>query len=223
MTHGALAKALAAFQAEMPTIAKSKTANTGTYSYSYADLAELSQAAMPLLSGHGLAFSCCPRRTDAGHYELAGFLMHESGEEKEGALPITGSTPQQLGSAITYARRYLFGAMTGLITDNDDDGALAGTAKRAPVKKAQRVKAAPDDDPFYDTPPREVGDRQISTEQLKKLGAQMRELHITDRDAALLYVKDVIGREVSSRNDLTRSEASKVIDALAQDAEQVKA
>ena len=92
---------------------------------------------------------------------------------------------------------------------------------KAPVKKkAERVKATPEDDPFYDTPPREPGDRQVSSDQLKKLGAQMREAGITDRDKALLYVSDVVGREVKSRNDLTRSEASRCIEALARDLEQ---
>jgi hypothetical protein len=43
----------------------------------------------------------------------------------------------------------------------------------------------------------------------------MGELGIKDRDIALAYVADVIGRTVDSRNDLTKSEASKLIEALA--------
>ena len=53
-----------------------------------------------------------------------------------------------------------------------------------------------------------------SEAQIKKMGAQMRELGMSDRDIALAYVKDLIGREIESRSDLTREEASKVIDAL---------
>lgn len=102
--------------------------------------------------------------------------------------------------------------------------AAQGTQAEAPAPykdhPAERIKATPEDDPFYDQPPREPGDRQISKDQLKKLGAQMREAGITDREKALLYVSDVIGREVASRNDLTRSEASKVIEALTRDLEQ---
>jgi hypothetical protein len=213
---GEIAKALAAFQAEMPTVAKGKTADTGAYKYAYADLADVSAAAAPLLTKQGLAFSCCPRRTEAG-WEARGILLHTSGQRLTASLPIGGNTAQALGSSLTYARRYLYGSMTGLVTEKDDDGAAAS---KAPAKKAARVKATPADDPWQDTPPREPGDRQVSGDQLKKIGAQMRELNITDRKAALLYVKDVIGREVESRNDLTRSEASKVIEALIKDAEQ---
>jgi hypothetical protein len=85
---------------------------------------------------------------------------------------------------------------------------------------AERVKATPDDDPFYDTAPREAGDRQVSKEQLAKMGVLMKEAGITDRDKALLYVSDVVGRKIATRNDLTRTEASKVINALQADLEQ---
>jgi hypothetical protein len=59
----------------------------------------------------------------------------------------------------------------------------------------------------------ETGDG-ITSAQLKKLGALMRENDITERSVALTYVSDVIGRQVGSRNELTKHEASQVIDAL---------
>ncbi|MDN4173956.1 recombinase RecT [Nocardioides sp. SOB77] len=57
----------------------------------------------------------------------------------------------------------------------------------------------------------------ITSAQLKKMGAAMREAGLTDRQPALDFVAGVIGREVSSRNDLTKDEASLVIDALERD------
>lgn len=57
----------------------------------------------------------------------------------------------------------------------------------------------------------------ITSAQLKKIGAAMRELGITDRDNALVYVGDVIGREVGSRNELSKDEAGRVIDSLERD------
>ena len=57
----------------------------------------------------------------------------------------------------------------------------------------------------------------ITPPQLKKIGAAMRDLGITDRALALAFVADVIGREVESRNDLTRAEAHNVIEALERD------
>ena len=57
-------------------------------------------------------------------------------------------------------------------------------------------------------------DQGITSGQLKKMGAAMRERGITERPDALDFVTAVIGREVNSRNELTRDEAGKVIDAL---------
>ena len=59
-----------------------------------------------------------------------------------------------------------------------------------------------------------AGDDSITSSQLKKIGAAMRERGITVREDALAYVESIIGREISSRNDLTKAEASDVIDAL---------
>lgn len=188
---GELAKALAAFQAEMPTVAKSHTATVrsdkGSYSYDYADLADVTEAAMPLLTKHGLSFSCCPNRTESGHYELTGLLLHQSGESVSGSLPIQGGTPQQLGSAITYMRRYLFGCMTGLVTDSDDDGAAASApAKKKPVAK----KASP--------------------EQLDELGRLFDAAGITDRG---LFIWEQLGSKPAPA-DLTVAECHQLIAAL---------
>lgn len=130
---GPLAKALIQFQKELPKVGKDKTAKMGTYSYTYTDLGTLTHTVLPLLTKNGLSFSAVPRRTEDG-YELVGVLLHESGESLEGALPIYGRQPQEIGSAITYARRYLLGAMTGVVTEDDDDGQRAVKAERTPVK-----------------------------------------------------------------------------------------
>lgn len=129
-----LAAALAAFQADMPKVHKGKTARVptkggGSYSYDYADLADVTAVAMPKLAEHGLSFVSCPRQTERG-YELVGTLVHKSGEHLTGALPLTGGTEQALGSSLTYLRRYLLGSMTGIVTDDDEDGAAATHAPR---------------------------------------------------------------------------------------------
>lgn len=204
---GSLAKALAAFQAEMPTVAKSKTAKVGQYSYTYAGLAEVSHVGLPLLSKHGLAFSCCPRRTDSG-YELAAFLMHESGEEKEGSLPISGGTPQQLGSAITYARRYLFGSMTGLVTEDDDDGQIAAAQVKRPAKKA-----APAADPWDTPPPRGSHLLDTTSGLARAMYAAIGKAGIPEEER-IEQVGLIIGRKIESTKEMTDSEAHKVLDHL---------
>lgn len=59
------------------------------------------------------------------------------------------------------------------------------------------------------------GPSAVSQAQLKKIGALMNEVPIKDRDIALAYVEEVVGRKVGSRNELTAAEASKLIEALA--------
>jgi hypothetical protein len=205
-----LAAALVAFQAEMPTVKKSQTAKVptkagGSYSYTYAGLADVMREAMPILTRHGLAFTALPRLAERG-YELRGTLLHSSGESIEGSLPIAGNTPQEMGSSLTYMRRYLFGCMTGLVTDDDDDGQLAqGVAAKAARK------------PRATAPERGASPDAVTPAQVTKIAAAMSEAGITQRDNALKYVTDVIGREVASRNELTKAEASRVIEALEKD------
>lgn len=140
---GKLAAALAAVQAELPPIRKAETGEvSGTtkegkhysYKYSYADLAAVSAAVMPLLGKNGLAFTAWPTAV-AGRLVLRYYLLHESGERMDGEYPLpTGGTAQQLGSAITYARRYCLCAVTGVAPDDDDDAAAAdgkASAQRA--------------------------------------------------------------------------------------------
>jgi hypothetical protein len=214
-TIGALAKALAAFQGEMPTVPKKHTAQVksdkGSYSYTYAGLADVTEAAMPLLSKHGLAFVTLPQQG-----QLVGMLLHESGESLSAALPITGGTPQQIGSSLTYMRRYLFGCVTGVVTDDDDDGrgATAQSKPRAAKRAAPSEPREPVEDPW--AKPND-GPAGISPAQTRLMGALMRTAGLPDRDSALAYVNDVIGRTVESRSDLTSQEASKVIDALQQE------
>ena len=57
----------------------------------------------------------------------------------------------------------------------------------------------------------------VSEKQVKMIGALMSKLGMTDKAISLSYVADVIGREVESRNDLTKQEASLLITALKSD------
>lgn len=57
----------------------------------------------------------------------------------------------------------------------------------------------------------------ITEAQTKMMGALMRELDITDADTGRKYCATVIGHDIKSRNQLTKTEASLVIDALQKD------
>jgi len=59
----------------------------------------------------------------------------------------------------------------------------------------------------------------VTKAQLTKIAACMSDLGITQRKDALTYVNDLLpeGREISSRNELTKAEAHRLIEALEQD------
>jgi len=139
-----LATALAAFQAELPTIVKDNTAKVssdkGGYTYKYADLADVSAVVLPLLAKHGMSFSCAPTLDDAGRFVLQYKLRHApSGDSIGGTYPLSAGSAQQVGSLITYARRYILCSLTGVAPDRDDDGAGAKEVRSSslPVPRDQ--------------------------------------------------------------------------------------
>lgn len=148
---GKLAAALAAVQAELPRVRKDQTATVptkagGQYSYTYADLADVSAAVLPLLGKHGLAFTAWPTLTeDRKGFVLRYELLHESDERITGEYPLSmGVGAQALGSEITYARRYALCAVTGISPDDDDDaaGAEAAAAAERADRRAQAAAVA---------------------------------------------------------------------------------
>lgn len=114
-------------------------------------------------------------------------------------------TPEELGAEV----------------DPDGDVVHTVTTVRPPqssgADRMRQMLETPTDAPQTSEPEPERSQPEvpgITSAQVKKLAAAMNEAGITDRKAALGYVAEVIGRQVGSRNELTKDEASRVIDAL---------
>ena len=119
---GKLAGALAKAQAEMGSVAKSKT--NPFYKSSYEDISDCLAACLPALSKHGLSISQGNRFSGTHGYYITTMLLHESGQwlKSEIRIPLTNKKDaQEIGSACTYGRRYGLTAMVGL-AQLDDDG-----------------------------------------------------------------------------------------------------
>jgi hypothetical protein len=133
------------------------------------------------------------------------------------------SAKECIGDAIRNAAMR-FGVALDLWAKEDLHDIAREQSPPEPEKKAERVKATPPDDPYYDAPAKEPGDRQVSADQLKKMHALFSELGIKEREKRLLYANDVLGlsgdKALTTSNDLTRSQASRVIEALVKDSEQ---
>lgn len=140
-----LAAALIEFQADLPDIGLDS--ENPHFKSKFASLPKITKIVLPLLAANRLSFTAGGVMQD-GQFGLSATLLHESGEERSGFFPIIATDPQKIGSAITYARRYLLASLTGIVADADDDGnaaslptkaeATAATAQ-ARVAKAQPV------------------------------------------------------------------------------------
>jgi len=117
-TISELAKALVKFQSEMKPV--SFDANNPFFKSKYATLSALVQDATPILVKNGLAVSQLTEQEGS----VTTILMHTSGEYLSSTLTLKAvkDDPQGRGSAITYARRYAYASILGIVSDEDDDG-----------------------------------------------------------------------------------------------------
>jgi hypothetical protein len=124
-----LAAALLAFQAEArkTPIKREATGQIGSREYHYATLDDVMKTIGPLLKDQGLVWTTKPGTDTEGNPVLSYKLLHvESEEDSTGQIPLLGvNTMQDLGSAITYARRYAIQCVLDLIVEDDDDGKAA--------------------------------------------------------------------------------------------------
>ena len=140
-----LAAALAKAQGEMKNAGKEKTAGAGgKFSYKYADLTECLNVAKEALSAQNISFIQLVGPVVENKIEVTTQMMHSSGQwvRSSMTMPVAKMDCQQVGSAVTYARRYALCAMVGLGQDDDDGAKAMGEAwnqqnKPFPPKAAQ--------------------------------------------------------------------------------------
>lgn len=119
------------------TVTKDGKGNYGKYS----TLAALVKATAAVFAEHGLAIIQEPH-TSAEGVTMEISLMHNSGAIIQFApltLPLAQRTPQSVGSAITYARRYQLEAVCGLASEDDDGQAAEDAARTMPRQPAPRI------------------------------------------------------------------------------------
>lgn len=129
MSHPNIATALLAARNEFPPIHKTKPVKVRTksgaeYTFMYAPHDAINDVTVPVLGKHGLTM-VQPLSNLNGHPAIRTVLLHESGESIEDTFPLPlrpDMTAQEVGSAITYVRRYAWVSMLGLVADEDDDG-----------------------------------------------------------------------------------------------------
>ena len=108
--------------AQKEIVGVSKNAS-GIYDNKYADLGEIIKAVQPILNKHGIAISHeFGIGNDHSILYVITNLIHKSGEKISNklGLPIVKKDPHQIGSLITYGRRYGLSAILSLGQYDDD-------------------------------------------------------------------------------------------------------
>lgn len=153
------AEAFANFQAEVtdPKLdaMTDYTTKTGkTISFKYSSLPEILRTVRPILSKHGIALLQEPS-AEGNEVSITTILIHKSGEwVKFQPLKMRAASvsAQEIGSAVTYGRRYNISSVLGLGVEDDDDGnaATSGITDEAPKRqesKRQKKEDAPKPEP----------------------------------------------------------------------------
>ena len=139
MTHSEQINEIAAAIAKAQGQIKgaSKDANNPFFKSKYADLASVWDACRLSLSANGLAVIQSPS-AEGTRVSVDTLLTHSSGQWMAGTVSVTAKedTPQAIGSAITYLRRYALQSFVGVSPEDDDANAASAkshTAKAVPV------------------------------------------------------------------------------------------
>jgi hypothetical protein len=175
----------------------------------------------------------CGRRRGSSNVERVTVTMEQArkaGWTKNAKYQTEPATMLLARADSQAARRVAPDALLGMpmsMEEMEDEAAPTTTITRADAKpKPVRRALAPtpiepslDNDSQDEQPARPVEDREdvrvfITDPQSKKLHAALNSGGYTDRALGLAFISDTVGRDVDSSKNLTREEASRVIDAL---------
>lgn len=131
-----LAEALAKAQGAMKPAVMGST--NPHFRSKYASLAEVMDAIREPFAANGLAVVQGVDEQDDSGLTITTTLLHGSGEWIESSVhvPVGSGNAQQVGSALTYARRYSLSALCGVVADEDDDGNAAAASPAPPATQA---------------------------------------------------------------------------------------
>lgn len=183
---GELAKALAVAQGKITGALKDSS--NPFFKSRYADLASVWDACRGPLSENGLAVVQLTESDDAGVY-VATTLAHSSGQWMRSRLRLQpkDATPQGMGSAITYGRRYALAAIVGVAQVDDDGNAASGRAGVTTVDPRGEPHERNDFDP---------------KERDKYVGRFMDAMNMDKDEAGIAAAVHAIHTEVAHKHDL---------------------
>ena len=110
----------------------------------YASLAAHVDAVRCAFPPHGLSILQWIETPDTGRVTVTTRILHSTGQWIEAAASSpSGNKVQELGSAVTYLRRYCLAAICGIVGEDDDDGERDAAAAKPPTATAYKPKQSP--------------------------------------------------------------------------------
>lgn len=130
-----IAKAIASVASQGITCIKN--ADNPYFNSKYADLKTVVEALKQPLKEAGLSyyFRLQERVTEGSSTWVVELVVMTAEQETYIAFPFSQSDPQKMGSALTYAKRYLLTTVFNVIAEEDDDGNAASGNTTKPVAK----------------------------------------------------------------------------------------
>jgi ERF superfamily len=218
-----LAAALAMAQGAIGLAAKD--AENPFFHSRYMTLGAIRETLRTPLSANGLAYVQAAS-TDGARVTVETVLLHASGQFIKAALTLAAKDdgPQAIGSTISYGKRYLLAAMTGVVAEEDDDGeaAMGRPAPKRSRPLSTREEERPSSAPSHAETvvpqgsrerPRARRDEQapLSDAARRKLFATAREHKWSDADLKTL-VRDKFG--VDSSKELRTGDLDQLLALL---------
>ena len=144
-------KAMAYFQSECPIIKKTKTVKTkaGDDAYSYAPLESIVVQVKPILEKHGFSYSI-QTETSEKMVKATCTAKHKDGHSEPSSMEVplgnktqVMSDTQVVAAALTFAKRYAFCNIFGILTSDDDkEEVLNSGEKKDATNYLDKLKAA---------------------------------------------------------------------------------
>lgn len=109
-----------------------KVSNNPHFKSKYADLATIWDVIRGPLTDNGISVVQLPCEAPAGQVGLVTHILHSSGESISERFFVglkDASNPQQVGSALTYMKRYALLGVAGIASEDDDGEAAVGRGK----------------------------------------------------------------------------------------------
>lgn len=189
-------EALASFQSELPPIEKDKVIvnKDGSIRNRYASFDKIVTTIKPYLQKYGLSYRF-ETEFEEKHITIVCIITHIAGHSEKTIFKIPIDTSaymnpiQQFGSSVTYGKRYALTLALGLATEEDTDGEIE--------EKTIEIK----------------NDEPATEGQLKAIFAICNDLNMSDTGRKE-FASKVLGRKIETFKELTKKEASKLIDEL---------